>query len=57
MANGVSFYSIKEDEKSESDRRYHTDNVRCGPGSEIPEHNKLWGANNHKLCEHCADLT
>jgi ribosomal protein S27AE len=50
------YYSIKEADKEAKDRRYHN-NDRCGPGSEIPQHNKRYGnPNNDKLCEHCADL-
>ena len=49
------FYSIKEADKEAKYRRYHNDS-KCGPGSEIPEHNKQYGSNGYKLCEHCADL-
>ena len=34
---------------------YHN-NSKCGPGSEIPRHNRKSGSGNKKLCEQCAKL-
>jgi len=35
---------------------YHN-NSRCGPGSEIPVHERVPGTGGKRLCKHCADLT
>ena len=40
--------STKED-------HYH-DNTKCGPGSEIPPHNRLPGTGNKPKCKDCAKL-
>lgn len=51
MAITKFFYSIREE-------HYHTDD-RCGPGNEIPEHNRRYdqpGINRRTLCKKCADL-
>jgi len=37
------------------EKRHH-DNTRCGPGSEIPPHNKRNGTGGHPLCDDCARL-
>lgn len=42
------WHSIKEN--------HHHDNTRCGPGSEIPPHNKLSGTGGKPLCKDCARL-
>lgn len=42
------FHSVKE-------HRYH-DNSRCGPGSEIPPHNKVAGTGGKPLCTDCEKL-
>jgi hypothetical protein len=42
------FHSVKEN--------HHHDNNRCGPGSEIPPHNKVPGTGNKPLCKDCARL-
>jgi hypothetical protein len=56
MGKTGSFYSKKEVDKPAKDRRYHND-TRCGPGSEIPAHNKEYGTGGYDLCEDCAKLT
>lgn len=35
---------------------HHHDNTRCGPGSEIPAHNKVSGTANKPLCKDCKGL-
>ena len=42
------WHSIKEN--------HHHDNTRCGPGSEIPAHNRQSGTGNKPLCKDCAKL-
>ena len=42
------FNSVKEN-------RYHN-NSKCGPGSEIPPHNRNPGTGNKPLCEDCNKL-
>ena len=34
----------------------HHDNTKCGPGSEIPAHNRQSGTGGKPLCKDCADL-
>lgn len=34
---------------------YH-DNTKCGPGSEIPPHNRVSGTGGKPLCKDCARL-
>jgi hypothetical protein len=42
------WYSIKEN--------HHHNNTKCGPGSEIPSHNRVAGTGNKPLCRDCAKL-
>lgn len=42
------FHSVKEN-------RYHNNSL-CGPGSEIPKHNRVAGTGNKPLCTDCASL-
>lgn len=35
---------------------HHHNNSKCGPGSEIPRHNRKAGAGNKPLCADCAKL-
>jgi hypothetical protein len=42
------FHSVKE-------KHYHN-NTKCGPGSEIPPHNRVLGTGGLKLCADCAKL-
>ncbi len=35
---------------------HHHDNDRCGPGSEIPAHNRQSGTGGKPLCKDCAKL-
>lgn len=35
---------------------HHHDNTRCGPGSEIPAHNRQSGTGGKPLCKDCAKL-
>jgi len=42
------WHSVKRQE-------YHN-NTKCGPGSEIPPHNRQSGTGNKPLCKDCADL-
>jgi hypothetical protein len=35
---------------------HHHDNTKCGPGSEIPAHNKQSGTGGKPLCKDCAAL-
>lgn len=41
--------------RSYKESHYHN-NTRCGPGSEIPSHNKLYGTGGKPLCHDCAKL-
>jgi hypothetical protein len=40
---------------SKKESHYH-DNSKCGPGSEIPPHNRVAGTGNFPLCHDCAKL-
>jgi hypothetical protein len=42
------WHSIKES--------VHHNNTRCGPGSEIPAHNRQSGTGAKPLCRDCRDL-
>lgn len=42
------WHSIKEN--------HHHDNTRCGPGSEIPAHNRVSGTGSKPKCKDCAKL-
>jgi hypothetical protein len=35
---------------------HHHDNTKCGPGSEIPAHNRVAGTGGKPLCKDCAKL-
>jgi hypothetical protein len=35
---------------------HHHDNTKCGPGSEIPSHNRQSGTGGKPLCKDCAKL-
>lgn len=35
---------------------HHHDNSKCGPGSEIPPHNRESGTGGKPLCKDCAKL-
>lgn len=48
MTKVAPFHSIKEN--------HHHDNNRCGPGSEIPAHNRESGTGGKPLCKDCAKL-
>jgi hypothetical protein len=43
-----SFHSVKEP--------HHHNNSRCGPGSEIPAHNRMPGTGGKPLCRDCQKL-
>jgi hypothetical protein len=40
---------------SVKENHYHN-NTRCGPGSEIPAHNRSSGTGGKPLCRDCRDL-
>ena len=42
------WHSVKED--------HHHDNTKCGPGSEIPPHNRQEGTGEKPLCDDCKEL-
>jgi hypothetical protein len=46
MPQVAPWHSVKE---------YHN-NTRCGPGSEIPAHNRQSGTGGFPLCKDCRDL-
>jgi hypothetical protein len=48
MPKVIPFHSAKE--------YHHHDNSKCGPGSEIPPHNKLSGTGGKPLCKDCSKL-
>jgi hypothetical protein len=48
MPHVPAFHSVKE--------AHHHNNSRCGPGSEIPAHNRVAGTGNKPLCKDCAKL-
>ena len=48
MPTVSAFHSVKEP--------HHHNNSKCGPGSEIPKHNRLPGTGGKPLCKDCADL-
>ena len=35
---------------------HHHNNTKCGPGSEIPHHNRIEGTGGKPLCVDCASL-
>jgi hypothetical protein len=48
MPRTFAWHSIKEP--------HHHENTRCGPGSEIPAHNRVSGTGGKPLCKNCARL-
>ena len=48
MTKVAAFHSKKEN--------HHHDNNKCGPGSEIPAHNKESGTGGKPLCKDCKKL-
>ena len=38
------------------DQPVHHNNSKCGPGSEIPRHNKILGTGGKPLCQDCQKL-
>ncbi len=38
------------------DQQVYHNNSKCGPGSEIPAHNKISGTGNKPLCKDCQKL-
>jgi hypothetical protein len=48
MPQVPAFHSIHE--------KHHHNNSRCGPGIEIPPHNRRPGTGNKPLCQDCAKL-
>jgi hypothetical protein len=48
MPKVPAFHSVKEN-------HYH-DNSKCGPGSEIPAHNRVAGDGGKPLCRDCKKL-
>ncbi len=48
MPKTTPWYSTKEN--------HHHNNTKCGPGSEIPSHNKVQGTGGKPLCKDCAKL-
>jgi hypothetical protein len=38
------------------DRPHYHNNSKCGPGSEIPAHNRVAGTGGKPLCDDCAKL-
>lgn len=40
---------------SKKENHYHN-NTKCGPGSEIPEHNRIPGTGGKPLCADCKRL-
>lgn len=48
MAKVDPFHSKKEDR--------HHNNDKCGPGSEIPPHNRIDGTGSKPLCDDCRKL-
>ena len=48
MPKAAAWHSIKE--------HHHHDNTKCGPGSEIPSHNRVSGTGGKPLCQDCAKL-
>ena len=48
MPKVAPWHSVKEN--------HHHDNTRCGPGSEIPGHNRVAGSGGKPLCRDCAQL-
>ena len=49
MPKVAPFHSVKEN-------HYH-DNSKCGPGSEIPAHNRVAGTGNKVHCKDCQKAT
>lgn len=48
MPQTFPWHSIKEN--------HHHNNTKCGPGSEIPRHNRQSGTGGKRLCADCAKL-
>jgi hypothetical protein len=48
MPKTTAWHSVKEE--------HHHDNTKCGPGSEIPQHNRVPGTGGKPLCKDCAKL-
>jgi hypothetical protein len=48
MPQVSAFHSVKEN--------HHHNNSKCGPGSEIPAHNRVAGTGGKPLCRDCSKL-
>lgn len=55
MAKVDPFYSVNESKKPEANRVHHNNNS-CGPGKEIPAHERRSGTNGYRLCDDCKKL-
>ena len=55
MAKVTEFYSVNEAKKPE-DKRVHHNNSSCGPGKEIPQHERRSGTGGYRLCKDCKEL-
>lgn len=51
----MQYYSIREDEKPERQRIYHT-NLRCPTGRRIALQDRREGTNGYRLCDDCVTL-
>ena len=55
MSKVSTFYSVNEAKKPEANRVHHN-NDRCGPGKEIPQHERKQGDGGYRLCKDCKEL-
>jgi hypothetical protein len=55
MSSVPAFYSINEAKKPAANQVHHN-NSACGPGREIPLHERRSGTGNYRLCYDCTKL-
>lgn len=55
MSKVAAFHSINEANKPAGHRVHHNDDT-CGPGKEIPRHEKVTGTGGYRLCDDCAKI-
>jgi len=55
MSKVSSFYSVNEAKKPAAHQVHHN-NDQCGPGKEIPQHERKPGDGGYRLCKDCEKL-
>jgi hypothetical protein len=55
MSIVATFYSVNESQKP-ADKQVHHNNDACGPGKEIPRHERRPGTGGYRLCKDCQKI-